>query len=64
VTGIVQDVDEIKVGTRVQSGDYGDGTVVTVMGNQIQVFWDNELVGTNQHLLSHDRSYVERLDRL
>jgi len=55
----------IHLGMRVRSGDYGDGTVVAMLGAMgIQVFWDQEILGTREHVLSHDRSYVERLEKL
>lgn len=53
------------LGMRVHSGDYGDGTVVAILGAMgVQVFWDEEILGTRDHLLVHDRSYVEKLERL
>jgi len=52
-------------GTRVRSADYGDGTVVADVGIGLQVWWDKPLPGTlDEHLLTHDRSWVEKLERL
>jgi hypothetical protein len=57
--------DTVYLGMRVHSTDYGNGTVVAVYGAMgVQVHWDKELEGTHQHTLLHDRSYIERLERL
>lgn len=57
--------DTIYLGLRLRSSDYGTGTVVGVYGAMgIQVHWDKELEGTHQHTLLHDRSYIERLERI
>ena len=55
----------IEAGLRLRSSDYGAGTVVAVLSIGIQVYWDEPLTGTlDSHLLVHDRSYVQRLERL
>lgn len=55
----------IEPGLRVRSGDYGAGTVVAVLSIGVQVYWDEPLIGTpDSHLLVHDRSYVQRLEKL
>lgn len=57
--------DGIAVHQRVRSSDYGDGTIVLDLGERVQVIWDEPMVGTfDHHALLHDRSYVERLERL
>lgn len=58
--------DNIEVRTGVRSPDYGTGTIVADFGAMgVQVYWDKPLKGSKeQHLLLHDRSYVERLERL
>jgi hypothetical protein len=57
--------DTVYLGMRVHSGDYGNGTVVADLGAMgIQVHWDEEILGTREHLLMHDRSYIERLEKL
>lgn len=57
--------DTVYLGMRVHSGDYGNGTVVAILGAMgIQVYWDEEILGTRDHLLTHDRSYIERLEKL
>jgi hypothetical protein len=64
--GIVRAVEnELEVSTRIESADYGTGTVVAILPTGIQVFWDKPLVGTtDQHLLVHDKAYVMSLERL
>lgn len=57
-------VESLERATRVRSGDYGDGTVLAIMGNTILVWWDTPLTGTSTHQLGHDRAYVETLERL
>ena len=54
----------VRVALRVWSPDYGNGTVVALTGNGVNVFWDKTLAGTITNLLEHDMSYVERLERL
>lgn len=57
--------DTVYLGMRVHSGDYGNGTVVAIYGAMgIQVHWDEAILGTREHVLMHDRSYVERLEKL
>lgn len=57
--------DDIRPGLRVRSDDYGKGTVVAVFGALgIQVHWDEEILGTREHTLMHDRSYINRLERI
>ena len=57
--------ETVSEGTRVESGDYGPGTVVADVGIGIQVWWDRTLPGTHDmHLLTHDRAWVEKLKRL
>ncbi|WP_020385917.1 hypothetical protein [Kribbella catacumbae] len=48
----------------VRSPDYGTGTIVGLTANGVTIYWDQPLSGTRCHLLEHDRSYVERLERL
>lgn len=56
----------ISLGARVNSSDYGNGTVIADLGGSgIQVYWDKALSGTiDQHILTHDRAYVLALERL
>lgn len=56
--------EDIRLGLRVNSKDYGDGTVVHFSPNGVMVHWDSALEGTRTHLLEHDRSYVEDMQRL
>lgn len=57
--------DGVHLGLRIHSGDYGNGTVVADLGAMgIQVYWDTEILGTRDHLLTHDRSYIDRMERL
>lgn len=57
--------DDIAEGLRVLSKDYGTGTVVAVFSTGVQLWWDQALLGTTDtHLLTHDKSYVARLERL
>lgn len=53
---------EVRLGVR--SPDYGTGTVVSFSANGGFVYWDKPLAGTSTHLLEHDLSYLERLERL
>lgn len=56
---------ELAEGVRLKSLDYGTGTIVAMLSIGVQIYWDTPLVGTtDSHLLVHDRSYVERLERL
>jgi hypothetical protein len=55
---------DIAPGLRVNSSDYGAGTVVAVVATGVQVYWDKSLAGTDTHLLTHDTGYVARLERL
>jgi hypothetical protein len=57
---------EIVIPTRVRSEDYGKGSIVADYGPiGIQIFWDNVIKGTvSTHLLTHDRSWVARLEKL
>jgi hypothetical protein len=50
----------------VRSPEYGTGIIVAVYGAMgVQIYWDEPLVGSkDQHLLLHDRAYVERLEKL
>lgn len=48
----------------VRSPDYGEGTIVGLSANGVTIYWKAALEGTRTHLLEHDRSYVERLERL
>lgn len=58
-------MDDIKAGLRVESRDYGKGTVVAVLGHGIQLYWDKPLAGTTKtHLMVCDRAYVMELERL
>lgn len=55
----------IEAGNRFRSADYGAGTVVAVLSIGIQIHWDKPLTGTlDSHMLVHDRSYVQRLERI
>lgn len=57
--------DPVHLGVRLRSGDYGNGTIVADLGAMgVQVYWDMEILGTRDHLLTHDRSYIDRLERL
>ena len=57
--------DDVRPGLRIRSQDYGHGTVVAVYGAMgVQVHWDEEILGTREHTLMHDRSYIDRLERL
>jgi hypothetical protein len=58
--------DGIQVRQGVRSPDYGTGTIVAIYGAMgVQIYWDEPLVGSKeQHLLLHDRVYVERLEKL
>jgi hypothetical protein len=70
--GIVRAVDakknlvgeQIDCPMRVRSADYGDGTVITIMGTRIQVLWDKPIAGTETDILVHDRRFIEGLERL
>jgi uncharacterized membrane protein YczE len=56
---------DVALGLRVKSSDYGTGTVVAVLGIGIQIHWDEPLIGTvDTHLLTHDKSFVARLERI
>lgn len=56
---------DVAEGLRVKSSDYGTGTVVAVLGIGIQIHWDTALIGTaDTHLLTHDKSFVARLERI
>ena len=58
-------LDDVEPGLRVHSGDYGEGTVLADVGIGIQIWWDETLNGTvDAHMLTHDKSYVARLERL
>ena len=54
----------IQVPMKVRSPEYGTGTVVANLGIGIQIYWDTALTGTTTHLLVHDYSFVERLEKL
>jgi hypothetical protein len=57
--------DDIEPGLRIRSRDYGTGTVVAILGIGIQIHWDKALLGSvNTHLLTHDKAYVAKLERL
>lgn len=61
----VAGIPEDPRGLRVRSSDYGTGTVVADIGIGIQIWWDKALAGTaDQHMLTHDKSYVAGLERL
>ena len=50
---------------RVRSGDYGTGKVIAILAIGVQIWWDEPLIGTtDSHMLVHDWSYVQRLERL
>lgn len=61
---VVENPAPIEPGLRVNSRDYGTGTVVAIVATGIQVFWDEPLLGTSQHLLVHDKAFVMELDRI
>lgn len=61
----VKGLDDITPGLRVESPEYGTGTVLADVGIGIQIYWDRALAGTaDQHMLTHDKAYVARLERL
>jgi hypothetical protein len=50
---------------RVRSPEYGDGTVVADLGPiGVQIMWDRMEGAVGRQLLTHDRSFVERLERI
>lgn len=61
----VHGLDDVAPGLRVHSSDYGSGTVLADLGIGIQIYWDRALPGTvDSHMLTHDKAYVARLERL
>ena len=60
----VKGLDDITPGLRVESPEYGTGTVLADVGIGIQIYWDKPLLGTVTQMLVHDKAYVARLERL
>lgn len=63
---VVGEPAPITVGTRLESADYGAGTVVAFVATGVQVYWDQALVGTvDGHILTHELTYLQlRCQRL
>lgn len=61
----IHGLDDIDRGLRVESSEYGKGTVLADVGIGIQIYWDDVVLGTvDTHILTHDKAYVARLERL
>lgn len=56
--------DGIKPEVRVTSPDYGEGRILGLSALGVTVYWNTALKGTHTHVMEHDRSFVEDLERL
>lgn len=57
---VVDEPGAIDKGVRLESPDYGAGTVVSYVGIGWQVYWDQALPGTvDGHLLTHEVTYLQ-----
>ncbi|MFC5268314.1 hypothetical protein ACFPJ1_39930 [Kribbella qitaiheensis] len=57
-------MDRLKPAARVRSPEYGTGTIESVAGNRIVIYWDKSMPDSTTHRLDHHRSFVETLDLL
>jgi uncharacterized membrane protein YczE len=62
---VVSEYPPVEVTMRLRSPEYGDGTIVAVLGIGIQVRWDTPILGTTQtHMLVHDPVFIAKLERI
>jgi hypothetical protein len=54
-------MDRLRPDARVRSTEYGTGTIESVAGNRIIIWWDRPMP---PHLLDHHRSFAETLELL
>jgi hypothetical protein len=57
-------MDTLKPDARVRSPEYGTGTIESVAGNRIIIYWDKPMPDPMTHRLDHHRSFVETLEPL
>jgi hypothetical protein len=57
-------MDRLRPDARVRSTEYDTGTIESVAGNTIIIWWDRPMPDSRTHRLDHHRSFVETLELL
>jgi hypothetical protein len=57
-------MDRLRPDARVRSTEYGTGTIESVAGNRIIIWWDRPMLDSRTHRLDHHKTFVETLELL